>query len=53
MCKCPRDLWARVIISWLGANKSEKVRRSYFSFDDVEYAAFKDWVITYHALQTT
>ena len=35
MCGRPRDRWARFIISWLGANKAEKVRRSHFFSDDV------------------
>ena len=46
MCGRPRDRWARFIISWLGANKAEKVRRSYFFSDDVDYTAFKNGLIT-------
>ena len=34
MCGRPRDRWARIIISWLGANEAEKVRRSHFVSDD-------------------
>ena len=30
MCGHPRDYWARIIISWLGANEPEKVRCLYF-----------------------
>ena len=45
MCGRPRDRWAR-FISWLGANEAEKVRRSHFFSDDVDYTAFKTGLIT-------
>ena len=46
MCWRPRDCWARFIISWLIANKAEKVRRSHFVSDDVDYTAFNTGIIT-------
>ena len=36
MYGCPRDRWARFIISWLGANEAEKVRRFHFFFDGAD-----------------
>ena len=47
MCGRQRDRWARFIISWLGANEAEKVRRSHFSSDDVDYTALKNSLISY------
>ena len=49
MCGRPRDRWARFIISWLGANEAEKVSRSHFFSDDVDYTAFKNVLITLFA----
>ena len=46
ICGRPRDRWARFIISWLGANEAEKVRRSHCFGDDVDYTAFKNGLIT-------
>ena len=46
MCGRPRDRWSRFIISWLGANKAEKIRSSHFIGDDVDYTAFKNNFIT-------
>ena len=46
MCGRPRDRWARFIISWLGANEAEKVRRSHFFSDDVDYTDFMNGLIT-------
>ena len=46
MCWRPRDRWARFIISWLGANEAEKVRRSHFISDGVNYTVFKNGLIT-------
>ena len=46
MCGRPRDRWARFIISWLGANEAEKVRRSHFIADGVDYDSFKNGLIT-------
>ena len=46
ICGRPRDRWARFIISWLGANEAEKVRRSHFFSDDVNYTAFRNGLIT-------
>ena len=46
MCGRPRDRWARFIISWLGANEAEKVRHSHYFGDEVDYAAFKNGLIT-------
>ena len=46
MCGRPRDRWALFIISWLGANEAEKVRRFHFFSDDVNYTAFKNGLIT-------
>ena len=46
MCKRPRDRWARFIISLLGVKEAEKVRRSHFCNDDVDYTAFKTGLIT-------
>ena len=46
MCGRPRNRWARFIISWLGANEAEKVRRSHFTADGVDYEAFKNGLIT-------
>ena len=46
MCGRPRDRWTRFIILWLGANKSEKVRRSHFFGNDVDYATFENNLIT-------
>ena len=46
MCGRPRDRWARFIISWLGANEAKKVRRSHFFGNDVDYAVFRDGLIT-------
>ena len=45
MCERPGDRWAR-FISWLGANKAEKVRRSHIFSDNVDYTAFKNGLIT-------
>ena len=49
MCGRPRDRWAFFIISWLGANESEKVRRAHFFSEDVKYNALKNGVITLFA----
>ena len=46
MCGRPRDRLSRLIISWLGANKTEKVRRFHLFGDDVDYSAFKNGLIT-------
>ena len=46
MCGRPRKRWARFIISRLGANEAEKVLRSHFFSDDVDYTAFKSCLIT-------
>ena len=46
MCGRPRVLWARFIISWLGPNETEKVRRSHFVADNVDYSAFCEGLFT-------
>ena len=46
MCGRPRDRWARFIISWLGPNEAEKVRRSYFVADGIDYSAFREGLFT-------
>ena len=46
MCGRPLDRWARFILSWLGDNESEKVRRSHFTENYADYTAFKNGLIT-------
>ena len=46
MCGRPRDRWSRFILSWLGVNEAEKVRRSHFIGDDITYDAFRDGLFT-------
>ena len=46
MCGRPRDRWARFIISWLGPNEAEKVRRSHFVSDYVDYSKFREGLFT-------
>ena len=46
MCGRPRNRWAGIIILLLGANEADKVRRSQFCFDGVDYIVFKNGVIT-------
>ena len=47
MCGRPRDQWARFIIFWLGPNEAEKVRRSHFVADYVEfYSKFRVGLFT-------
>ena len=42
MCGRSRARWARFIISWVGPNVAEKMRRSYFVADGVDYNAFRE-----------
>ena len=46
MCGHPRDRWARFIISWLGPNEAEKVRRFHFVADGVDYSKFREGLFT-------
>ena len=46
MCGRPRDRWACFIISWLGPNEAEKVRRSHVVADGVDYDAFREGFFT-------
>ena len=47
MCGRPRDRWARFIISWLGPNETEKVQRSHFVADYVDYSKFHVGLLTF------
>ena len=46
MCGRPRDRWARFIISWLNSNEAEKVRRSHFVADRIDYGTFREGLFT-------
>ena len=46
MCGRPRNRWARIILSWLGPNKAEKVRRSHFAANNVDYNSFCEGLFT-------
>ena len=46
ICGRPRDRWARFIIFLLGPNEAEKVCRSHFVADDVDYSAFREDLLT-------
>ena len=46
MCGRPRDRWARFVVSWLGFNEAEKVSRSYFVGDNVDYNNFREGLLT-------
>ena len=46
MCGRPRDHWPHFIITWLGVNEAEKVRRSHFISDDISYDAFREGLLT-------
>ena len=46
MCGRPRDRWARFVDSWLGSNEAEKVRRSHFVDDNVEYNTLLEGLFT-------
>ena len=40
------DRWTRFIVSWLGSNEAEKVRRSQFVADNVDYNTFREGLYT-------
>ena len=46
MCGRSPDRWARFIISWLGPKKAEKVRRSHFVADYVDYCKCRECLLT-------
>ena len=46
MCARPRDRWSRFILSWLGTNEAEKVRRSHFVGAAVSYEQFRNGLYT-------
>ena len=46
VCGRPRDRWSRFILSWLGTNEAQKVRRFHFLGDAVFYEKFLDGLYT-------
>ena len=46
LCGRPRNRWAQFVLSWLGSDESEKVRRSHIADDVGDYDKFRDGLIT-------
>ena len=46
LCGRPRSRWGLFVLSWLGVNEGEKVRRSHLAEKTADYDAFKDGLIT-------
>ena len=46
MCCRSRNRWARFILSWLGPNEAENIRRSHFAANNVDYNLFREGLFT-------
>ena len=46
LCNRPRDLWGYFILSWLGSEKAEKVRRSHIGDAVADYCTFRKSLVS-------
>jgi hypothetical protein len=46
LCNRPRSRWAYFVLSWLGSEEAEKVRRSHVADSVADYAKFRDGLTT-------
>ena len=46
LCNRPRSRWAYFVLSWLGSEEAEKVRRSHVADSVADYSRFRDGLIT-------
>ena len=46
LCNRPKSRWAYFVLSWLGSEEAEKVRRSHVADSVAEYEKFRDGLVT-------
>ena len=46
LCNRPRSRWAYFVLSWLGSEEAEKVRRSHIADSIADYEKFRDGITT-------